>query len=712
MAIDPYAFCPCGSGKKIKFCCSDLVHELDKIHRMLEGDQRAACLDYIESLETKFPDRASLLSIKAMLQAQLGLETKAEATLAHFREKFPGNPVALAETATLIAAKDGGVAGISTLQDALDKCGDQIAAQVYDAIGLIAEALLAENQLIAARGHLALQLAMTDKDRRPLELLVRLNSSPQVPMLSKEDLRLMPAPDDALWKNSMNEALAPAMRGAWRTARQNLNDLTVKVGNWPTIWHNIAVLSAWLADSKGAVEAFRKFATLQVPLDDAVEAEALAQFLDTASADQVEVLTVPYAVTDTEALLARLLASPRAVRMPVDLARMGTETEPPPKGAFWLLDRDALANGAEITREAVPRVVGQVFLFGKQTDRAARLELVVFRTEIAAGQEAAKAVGGDLLGAAGPEEVTTHIPAVQHALSWNWRLPDDLSPDKRLELMCEQRRDLILHRWTEMPQALLDGKSASQAAADPALRIKLLAAILLLELSTDQVTSDFDFNELRRQLGLPEQTPIDPATVHPAELPLARMAHIDAKRLSDEDLLELYRRADHFRNIAALRVLAHEVIARPALDGKLDKAEVYGILAQIEPDTSKAIGYLDQARAAAEAAKTSTAPWDLAELAMRIARDDVAEADRLLQHLRNEHMREPGVAQALYQILSEAGIIGPDGKPSAAVAAAGREGPGLVVPGAAAPAEAGKIWTPGSDQPTGKKSALWTPGME
>ena len=52
----------------------------------------------------------------------------------------------------------------------------------------------------------------------------------------------------------------------------------------------------------------------------------------------------------------------------------------------------------------------------------------------------------------------------------------------------------------------------------------------------------------------------------------------------------------------------------------------------------------------------------------------MAEADRLLQHVRDQHIREPGVAQALFQILSEAGIIGPDGRPTAA---AQREAPGI-----------------------------------
>ena len=70
-------------------------------------------------------------------------------------------------------------------------------------------------------------------------------------------------------------------------------------------------------------------------------------------------------------------------------------------------------------------------------------------------------------------------------------------------------------------------------------------------------------------------------------------------------------------------------------------------------------------------------------------------------------MREPGVAQALFQILAEAGIIGPDGQPRMPAGAAPAEAPDIVVPGGGA--EPGKLWTPEGDQPTGKKSAIWTP---
>ena len=45
------------------------------------------------------------------------------------------------------------------------------------------------------------------------------------------------------------------------------------------------------------------------------------------------------------------------------------------------------------------------------------------------------------------------------------------------------------------------------------------------------------------------------------------------------------------------------------------------------------------------------------------------EADRLLRHLQSEHVNEPGIAQGMFQILVDAGIVRPDGTPVAAARA-------------------------------------------
>ena len=62
MAIDPYAACPGGTGKKIKFCCDDLTGDLEQIDRLVEGDQVSAALEQVERLLAKTPGRACLMA--------------------------------------------------------------------------------------------------------------------------------------------------------------------------------------------------------------------------------------------------------------------------------------------------------------------------------------------------------------------------------------------------------------------------------------------------------------------------------------------------------------------------------------------------------------------------------------------------------------------------------------------------------------------------
>ncbi len=152
MPIDKYQPCPCGSGKKIKFCCSaDLLGELDKIQRMLDGDQRRACLEHVVHLLEKHPGRPSLLSIKATLENQLGDTQHAEETIKELLEKSPQSPVALAENARLLVREGKSVEAVEALQDALDATQETLSMRIYEALTEVAMALLEDGHLSAAR---------------------------------------------------------------------------------------------------------------------------------------------------------------------------------------------------------------------------------------------------------------------------------------------------------------------------------------------------------------------------------------------------------------------------------------------------------------------------------------------------------------------------------------------------------------------------------
>src|SRR6478672_6009298 len=119
MAVDPYAMCPCGSGKKLKFCCSDLVGEIEKIHRMIEGEQPRAALRHVEQTLATNPGRASLLDLKATLEMSLGDLEAARKTVAELVKANQDSATAHACEAILLAEEDKPRDAVNSLQCAL-----------------------------------------------------------------------------------------------------------------------------------------------------------------------------------------------------------------------------------------------------------------------------------------------------------------------------------------------------------------------------------------------------------------------------------------------------------------------------------------------------------------------------------------------------------------------------------------------------------------
>ena len=328
---------------------------------------------------------------------------------------------------------------------------------------------------------------------------------------------------------------------------------------------------------------------------------------DAASRRPVNVLTVTYTVRDIEKLISALATNPRSPRLPIDLARMGSEDAPPPKAAFLLLDRPLPDSVKGLDREQIPQVVGQAFLFGRQTDREARLEVIAYQPELDKMQAAVLAVAGDSVEPAAKEEVTTTVDVQQYALSFNWRLPDDTTAAEQLALMAAERQQRALHVWPAAPLHVLDGKSPREAAVDAAYRVRILAAILLLETSAESAHGEFNFNVLRRELSLPENGLIDPTQTPVEQLTLVRLSRVDVTKLTDAELIDTYYRASEYRVLEAMRKACAGDAGRPGLAGQFNRAEVYGSLAQISTDSNQAIEYVGEARKAAEAAGSSSA---------------------------------------------------------------------------------------------------------
>ncbi|MEX0643603.1 MAG: hypothetical protein WD468_12945 [Pirellulales bacterium] len=709
MPVDPYAYCPCGSGKKLKFCCGDLAGEIEKIHRMIEGDQPRAALRHVEQALAKNPGRASLLDLKAALELSLDEIDAARETVSEFVATNSDSATAQACQALLQAETGDAPAAVRSLQRAIELIDQEMPQRVLEAIGIVGRALLSTGHVMAAQAHLWLHAAIAPKeDIRSRELLVGLNHYSGLPLILRDQLHFRAWPAEAPWANEALEASHLADHGRWQQAVTVVDRLGQKYGADPTLVYNRALLGGWLADERALVAGLHAFAQLDVPLDDAIEAEEVAQLLDPDQRDeQLDSVLQVYEIADLDALVARFVSDPRVESFAVDPASLPPD-QPRPRNTYILLDKPMPASGVNLSRTDVPRLAGVMAVFGRQTDRRERLELTIDKgSDFAAAVAALRSITADALGEMIEERIVGHASASEQALNFRWHFPRDTPPDVRRQLVAEERRASILERWPEVRKPALGGKSPRDAAADPALKIPLMAAVSILEQGGNVARYGDVVTELRRNLGLPETTQIEGNTPGVAGLPLVRVLRLKIDELPDDALVQLYHRAIVVNADTAIARVAREAVRRPSLADRISPADAYRRMIAAEADLDRALALIDEARQLSAGRGESTAAWDLTELQLHIVGGNGPRFQEVLERIERNHMDDPQVAQELYRILYESGMIQPEGMPiealddEAAAAAVGTA--------PAAPTGGGAIWTPDSERPAGKKSSLWTP---
>jgi len=721
MALDPYQPCPCGSEKKLKFCCgADVSHELEKIQLAIEGEQRLAALDHINKLLATHPKLPSALMYKAIVELSLGELEQARQSTNRLREAAPANPAGLG-LAAVLDCQDGKVLeAIGLVQEALEKNPGKIHHLVYQAIGTVGRALFATGEILAARGHLTYQVRVTQgKDEQAFGAMMDLDASGQVPLVAHTFAELVPPPAESTLSAAgiaeFGNALKDAQYGCFQAAAKKFEAIAASEPNEPAIWRNLGTLLVTLAEDDIAAAIFQKYASFaSVPRDEAIEAEALAQFLAMNGEEyQVPEVTATFTVNDAPALKEAWIANKQL--QPINLRPEELELaegEPPPLAAFFVLDRPIPATGVDITREAIPRVLGEVLFYGKQTDREARVEFTA--PKLADFGDRVNVVrsllGSHVLGEPTEETVgfTNRNAAI---LAVNWRFPDDTPPDQRKDLILAQRRHLLLDVLPDAPQASLEGKSLREGAADPALQNKTLATILLMDLAQPQ--EEPIFNELRRSLGLPELGEFEVAGKRIQTVSLAQLCRVDPKKLNDDELMQAFTRGTLVSCKRIVLKVGREIVDRPSLDKVANKEDVFEILSRQSNDPAETLELLIKAQEWAAARGRSPARFMLQEIPLRLLRGEQAEFTRIMDTLRSKHMNEPGIAQGLYMMLAQLGLIRPQGGPGGVPA--GAAGMPAMAP-TPAPVAAAGVWTPThapaaatAEQP---KSKLWLPGMD
>ncbi len=710
MTVDAFVYCPGGTGKKIKHClCRDISGELEKIMRAMEGNQRVAALDRINRVLATRANRPCLLALKTLTLMDMQDMQSLEETVTTFVKAAPDNPLAHAFAALLEVRKNNLKAAVESLQAAIYRAKEIFPGELYDAIGAVAQALAADQQYVAARGHLLFRAMIGGQNEDAIQPLISISSAGNIPTLLKRDIIFEACQEDVPYRNAFYEASKECARGAWKSGLRLFEQLKQQVPGQPEVLQNVAAARSYLGDA-GAAEAWHDYAMVEsLDFHDAVIAEATAQLLDYEAARKtVGLVKLTLQVTDVSALQERMLSSELVLSSPMDPAEMRSDDTPPPKSVFQLLDRPLPKSDGEPTLDTVPRIVCQLFLFGKETDRAARLEMGVTKgaqCDQVRGMLAEMA--GDLLLPDGErEEVLDAVPRDVAELFPTLRFPSDTAYDVRKRLANEAVQRQFSEKWPALPQSALDDKAPLEASGDPAYRVRLAALLLVLEQIVEVESWPVDVDQLRAQLGVAAVPPIDPKGPDLSALEPQDWARVEPERLTDDQLLNLYRQATIYSARRALRRLGQEVLRRGGLGEQLDLADVCGAMAQLAVDPDEALTYLRRAREHSGKAGKSPAQWYLAELPLRLMRGEGSEVRHILTVLQTRHIREPGVSESLFSILVRFGVVTPDGRLVAepeSVAAEAAADPGT------------KLWTPDSTQPASgekKDSQLWVPGMD
>jgi hypothetical protein len=549
-------------------------------------------------------------------------------------------------------------------------------------------------------------------------LLYQASSVAEMPLLLRDMIFDSFCPDNFPGKAEYEDAVELVSLMRWKQALAKLEALTQYADQWPAIWRNVAALRLWLVDEDRGCEALQMYANHPgTALEDAVDAEAARLFIKQgALGDDLDVLYLEYPLTDGEAAYEKLLSTPRFYRVDINAEMPSSEVRP--RCGFLFLDKPFPAKEDELTLENVSSQLASCLFFSKETDKAARLVVMdVLADERVTIEAYLKETLGDLLQNTSKEETFRTISRTHARIQYRFRYAPETMPSAETVNRLEKNYyDTIFARdWANAPLGLLDGKTPAAAASDSSYKIRILAAIEMIEYwMNEELAIDFA-NQLRRQLNLPEQGPIAIPEGSEEEMleildthPVWRWYRFDVEKLSTPVLSEGLQVVSVMKEPRATSRFAKELLNRPMKDMPTPlRVHAFEQLIGIEQalrNSEEALLWIEKAKNEAAEVGYPDAGWCLHEIPIRLSLGQFEQAHETINYLVQNYGKDDRVMQALQHLFVQLGFLNPDGTPTAAMkrraetATASPAPNGLWTPDAgagAAPAEGGsKLWTP------------------
>jgi len=600
MAINPYANCPCGSGKQFKWCCQPYYSYVEKALAQRESGQHAAAEQTMDQLVEKFSKVPQVLGYQAQVfflndkseQAEAALE-KAFNLDANFAYGYWLRGLMRLEE----GEEEGALILFRKTAELLDPNARDVQAQVNTRI---AELELHFNNPVAARAamdralHAVPQLQELQQARNSV-----FGPESRLPDSARRAYTFRPAP--AAHSAAWGPILESAASGKLTDALKAFERLVEAPPTEPAAWFNLGLVRAWLGDNAPAIEALSR--SMDVENDDvrAAETGALAEVLRCGRGMEGETDYVEHRaylkIHDPDLVgnwlgdwgkSARLLPVSADREQGIFSALILEETPnlgvnvgtPVARLQSYMLLRGDLLRFWHSTRAMLDKTVGEL---------RAKVGPAVSEPEYESGA----AQFGDV---------------VAEVMLFPTR--EDADPEQVEQKMRDQAKHFFEESWARRSLKSLAGASPLDAASHPTLKKRLPGVIRFMQECLVGVSPRaegaaarpvYDFDRLRRKLGLSAAPAAEGTDIDFDSMSAAGLSGIKFDRLSDQQIGDAFRAALRLDAPDLAAGFARNAVARATISDRYPFFNHLIRTARDEGKTDEVLRLLSEAEAADEA---------------------------------------------------------------------------------------------------------------
>jgi tetratricopeptide (TPR) repeat protein len=596
MVFDPYAPCPCGSGKKFKWCCQPIHVQIGRAFEQDAEGQHEAALRIMEEVALQHPGNPEVWGRQAQLLYENDQVDAAEAALQKSLDINPNYPFGYLLRG-IFRKTEGELAGALLLfRKAAELYDPEAKDPLANVYALIGECELHLRRPLAARAAFQTSSRLHPTEELNKALTELFGDKSALPAAVRRSYTLMPLPASATpgERTAWERALSTATTGKLTDAAKAFQQLATEMPQEPAVWYNMGLIRTWLGENAAAIEAFDRYVSLEADEEKAAAAWNIAEVLRFGQgmedqSDYVE-RSVLFQIRDPQRFFDFLNLWQRegflyGVRFD---QQQGTI-------AGIALDRSGLIT-AGAGAPQFPKLGAYLLVIGDML----RISNV--------NSDALDRVRQDIQERAGPSLSEAQLkrgPAnfndvVAEALVFPIGTTDEALVREKIR---EQVQLYFEEKWIHRPLRSLNQIPPIDAAGHPVLRKKLRGVVKFLRETLENIVEAYDFDRLLRKLGITEAAQAVSPSVD-GEKPLAidgmgaaELAELEPKALSDEQLDQAYRAAQKLDAHELAGRFAKAIVARPPRADRPDRFPWYSYLVQrslFEGDTDAAMQYVDE----------------------------------------------------------------------------------------------------------------------